>query len=1040
MSLTCPHCGRSDLPEHSRFCLICAAPLDGSAGVAEPRERYTPDHVRVLTGPRSVQEGERKEVSVLVADVAGSLAMAERLDPEDTHVLMDAFFALALDAVHAEHGTLNQFRGDGFQALFGAPRAREEHAVHAIRAALAIRERVEAYSASVRARFGVPLVLRMGVHSGTVYVGPIGSEARQDYVAEGPTVGVAVRLEGLASPGQILASGDTAQRAQGFFEFRALGPRELRGVSGPVETHEVVRASAHESRLDAERIRGLTPFVGREDVVQTLHQKLRRTSRGALLLSGEAGIGKSRLALELRRRWEGAWLEGRCRESQHTQAYAVWLDLLRRWPAELPGSEAAAELVVALEGRRGAQSPDDLTAALGALLEGAGHAVVQLEDVHWMDRASRRLCEALLERPAANGLRLLLTTRPVGEAPLEAGPAVETFSVPPLSTEERLALARAVLADDAERELLAELAVERGGGNPLFVQEVARSLEEGSAEVRQAARLEASWRRSANRVPGTLQEVIAARIDALPDPAKRLLQCAAVLGRRFDAPLLERIDPESEERTAALLDELVERGLLLRSGTELDFHHALCRDVAYAQTLRQRRRALHQRCGEALEALALPDTPETASSLAHHYDHAGAAERALPLLVRAGKGYLELFAAREAVSHLRRAWEMLCDPDATLHVEDALWLEVGLSLASALNTLDRVGEAAAVLEALDIDRVDPDDRVRLAEACVEHGWVRFSRENETHQSRILVERGLDLARDERAGRVVLAKGHAYLVRILHFDGQIDRAAESARRVTELATGAGDRFGVVFGLGNEGFVRCDAGEVRKACALCEQAVALAEEARHEVGIAFAYAWQSRALAYRGELDRALAAAERARQAGERGGQQAAIYTADTSEAMVHLLSGQPGRAAEAIERLTRIDATWLTTYDWLALARLETGRFDEAIDLANQALSRHPPPLLRTRLLRTLGMALAGPRHADLGRAEQAIEEALSLAGELGLRPQVAECHWALAELCAHRDDDRRASYYADRALREWSACGMPVHADRARAVLAGGLA
>ena len=232
MTPTCPVCGGAELPERSRFCPFCGGELAVSpAADAAPPQAYTPPHlVREVLGGESTREGERKQVTVLFADIAGSLAIAEALDPEDIHLIMDGFFGLALEAIHAERGTINQFRGDGFMALFGAPRALRDDAARGLRAALTIREAVREYDRSVRERFGVPVLLRLGLHSGAVWVGSIGEDLRRDYTAEGPTVGLAARLEQSATPGQILLSEATAQRAHPYIEVRDLGIQRFDGL------------------------------------------------------------------------------------------------------------------------------------------------------------------------------------------------------------------------------------------------------------------------------------------------------------------------------------------------------------------------------------------------------------------------------------------------------------------------------------------------------------------------------------------------------------------------------------------------------------------------------------------------------------------------------------------------------------------------------------------------------------------------------------------------------------------------------------------
>ena len=257
---------------------------------------------------------------------------------------MDGLFQLALNAIHAEGGIINQFRGDGFMALFGAPYARDEAAVGALRAALTIRDDVRAYSHSVDARLGVPLRLRLGLHTGPVWVGSIGSDLRSDYTAEGRTVGLAARLERAARSGQILVSGDTARHARDRFVLRDLGLREFRGISEPTPVFELLARGPHSERFEVERARGLAPFVGREAELASLPPAGSRDHAARLDVVGEAGIGKSRLVLEYLERSGTTVLQADCRESDATRAYCPWLAILRAWPATLPGAEAAASL------------------------------------------------------------------------------------------------------------------------------------------------------------------------------------------------------------------------------------------------------------------------------------------------------------------------------------------------------------------------------------------------------------------------------------------------------------------------------------------------------------------------------------------------------------------------------------------------------------------------------------------------------------------------------------------------------------------------
>lgn len=1033
MTGCCPRCGEAELPPRSRFCLACGVELDSPAREAAP---YTPSHLsrEVLTS-RTAIEGERKEVTVVLADVAGSLAMAEALDPEDVHVVMDGFFALALDAVHAEAGTINQFRGDGFMALFGAPRAQGDDAARALRAALAIRDRSAAYNHSVRARFGFPLVLRMGIHTGTVWVGSIGTDRRRDYTAEGSTVGVAARLEDTAAPGQILVSKKTVERAGSLFETADRGARRVRGAREPVHMFELVGRGRHETRLDVELAAGLSSFVGRQKELARIARAAELAADGALSIveiRGEAGVGKSRLAREHLQRAAASshTLEGRCRPGDATRAYALLLDLLRRWPMDAPAAEHAARLREQLEGsgRPGAEplAPRSIALSLRKLLDAAAESLpvtILLEDAQWIDPSTRICLEEGFRNSAPIRVLVLVTSRLEPEVTWDPTLPLERFTLGGLEREAQAVLARSILFEHPRREHLVAIAVERGGGNPLFVEEVARALRDGAGGPGTSDEVE---------IPHTLTGVIASRIDALRDSAKRLLQSASVVGLPFDVSLLREVDPEAGPETPELLDALVQRGLLARlERGEVEFHHALVRDVAYGQLLHARRRDIHRRLADALTRRPLAETPDGAARIGVSYDQAGDAKRAVQYRMRAGTAYLRLHATAEAVLQLRRAWELQLH---ALRPDPSARTAVGLPLASALNTLDRSNEAAAVLEVLEAEGLDSSDRIRLAEACMENGWVRFTECNEVERGRQLLRRALALLELQPEGRELEMRVQAYLARLYDDDAEIESALRCVRRIGELATALGDRVSLAFGRAKEGEVLSDAGELRAALAACEDSLQIATECENEPLIGLILTYLAKAQLFAGDAERALATAARARETGERSGQQATVYMAAAWSGYAHLLLDDPRSAQREFAKLAEINRKWFTTLQHTARGALGTGRHRDAVDMARRCLEAGPPRLIRARVLCTYGLALGLSEPGARAAAEHAVTESISLCDTHRLRPYLAEAHEALAELCLHRGDAERAQYYVDRAVQGYEACGMHVHARRALGV------
>jgi class 3 adenylate cyclase/tetratricopeptide (TPR) repeat protein len=975
---------------------------------------------------RDAEEGERKEVTVLLADVAGSLAISETLDPEDVHALMNGFFALAIEAVHAERGTVNQFRGDGFMALFGAPRARGDDAARALRAALAVRARSREYAESARARYGVPFTVRIGISTGLVWVGAIGNELRRDYTAEGPTVGLAARLESLAAPTQILISEETARRAGGF-ELADLGLRAVRGLRDPVRVFELLGEQAAEARLAA-RESGLSPFVGRAGELARLRSALAREAPVRCVeVVGEAGIGKSRLVAEALRAPPAGEvvLAVGCRESSARRAYVPWLELLRGWPEALPGAERAAALALSLEGGGGAPGePAEVARAVRALLGdllAVRGAMIVLDDAHWIDPSSRQLVQQLMREPPAGSLAWIATLRDDQAGDWGAAGTVERIVLGALAPQDARRLAEA--AAGGLEPALSELACLRGGGNPLFVEEVARALRDGSEELRDTARLEVSLARARERIPDTLRGVIAARVDALPENAKRVLEMAAVVGERFDAELVRDVLPGLPDDAPAQLELLVARGLLRRaSGVEYDFCHGVVRAGAEEQLVRERLASLHRRIGDALAKRPLAATAAGASRIGSHYDRAGEPLAAIPQLLRAGQAYMGLRALLEAVAHLRRAFELLRALSAPPPEHQSA---VGLALASSLAALDRTGEAAAVLESLDLEHAGTEDRLRLATVHIQAGWLRFSNENDVARGRSLLERGLELARGLAGGADMQTLALSYLTRIDTLDGELGRALDSARQLAECASARGDRMPLTLARYNECLVHCDAGRLADARAAAEDAIALVADSDSELVVATAHGALARVRYFEGDAVAALAGVARVEELARRSGQLGLLQHTLAVRGYAHLLQGDARAARDAFEALGALDTRWPSTQLHRARGALETGDFREAVELAQRAIDA--PRGVRARALAVLGLALGlsgGPR----AEAERLLAEAIDLCDRLGLRPWLAEALGFQAELAARSGDAAASAHYRARAAGVYGACAMHAHA------------
>jgi class 3 adenylate cyclase/tetratricopeptide (TPR) repeat protein len=686
LARACVACG-APLPETAKFCLECGRPVGATApaapgepGPAETRTpaAYTPRHLaeRILTS-RGALEGERKSVTVLFCDLVGSTGLAERLGAEHMHVLVNAFFEIALAEVHRYEGTVNQFLGDGFMALFGAPLAHEDHARRAALAALGIARALREQPVAVGGA-EVPLTVRMGVHTGFVVVGAIGDNLRMDYTAIGDTTNLAARLQQLAEPGAILASEATWRLVEGYVRGERVGPVQVKGRSEPVVVVRLVGAGPRRSPLESLDSRGLSHFVGRDRELETLLALFPAVEEGrgqAVGIVGEPGVGKSRLLLEFRHRLASrrvTYLQGRCLSYGAAIPYVPAVDMLRANCdlGETDTAEAMAEKVrfglqelgmdldvhgAYLLHLLGGKDPSGRLEGLGPevikartfealrqmCLRGSRRRplVLEVEDLHWVDRTSEEYFAYLAESLAGASILVVATYRPGYRPPWSDRSFATQISLGRLAANESLAIVRSVLPAADAGDPLARLILDKAEGNPLFLEELARAVGDQGLTA-------------GLPVPDTVHGVLSARIDRLAEEDKRILQTASILGREFTPTLLAAIwdgpgPLEPHLRQLTRLEFLVERPA--SDEAVYAFKHALTQDVAEATLLPSRRRELHRRAGEALERLHPDRHIELAPRLAHHYGEAEAWEAAAKHAQRAAEAARGVFANREAL-------------------------------------------------------------------------------------------------------------------------------------------------------------------------------------------------------------------------------------------------------------------------------------------------------------------------------------------------------------------------------------------------------
>ena len=1038
-----------------RFCRSCGAPLGGSSAEAgSAPASYTPKHLteKILTS-RSALEGERKQVTVLFADLKGSMELLADRDPEEARQLLDPVLQLMMDAVHRYEGTVNQVMGDGIMALFGAPVAHEDHGVRACYAALRMQELVTRHARDVRRTHGVNVQIRVGLNSGEVVVRAIGGDLRMDYTAVGQTTHLAARMEQLARPGSILLTPGTLSLVEDFVAVKPLGPVPVKGVADPVEVYEVTGAGPARTRLQAAGRRGLTRFVGRDEELGQLRRILELAQAGhgrVAAIVGEAGVGKSRLVYELTHshRLEG-WrvLESAAMSYGRTAGYLPVIDLLKGYfkidaRDDLRGirEKVTGKLLILDEALRPLLPP--LLALLDAPVDDAEgnaldpgprrrptlDAIVRLllreareqpllvicEDLHWIDSETQALLDALVEGLGSAPLLLLVTYRPEYRHTWGGSSSYSQLRLDALPAQSATELLESLLGDDAGLAPLKGLL--SGRGNPLFLEETVRMLAETKTLAGSRGRYRLVRPVQAIQVPPTVQALLAARIDRLPAEDKRLLQVAAVIGKDVPAPLLQAIAELPEDALRQGLDRLQGGDFLYETGLypdhEYAFTHALTHDVAYGSLLRERRRELHARIVGAIEALHRDRLAEQAERLAHHALQGELREKAVHYLRQAGLKAWTRWALPDARAWFEQALEVLAAlPESPATMEQAF--EVRLELRPVLNQLGQVREVRECLrEAEGLAERLNDDR-RRGQVCANLTNVQGLL-GELDEAVVAGNRALEIARRLADLRLRIVTT-SYLEWAHYLRGEYQQIVELAtgnlaalppdwiheRFGRAAAASVDDRIWLVMGLIELG---CFAAAAEHA----DEAARLAELMSHPYGIGMAHRIVGVLHLGRGSWPIARKHLEHAAEMFRTRDVLLQLSSVVAPAALVLAHLGETGAALDRLREGEQL-VDLLTArgivgflggaYHTLGRASLLLGRLGEARRLADRAVETSPSqPGFAAHARRLLGDIAAHPDRLDAAAAETQYRQALALAEPRGMRPLVAHCHLGLGQL------------------------------------------
>jgi class 3 adenylate cyclase/tetratricopeptide (TPR) repeat protein len=884
--LLCLKCS-TPAQEGDQFCGGCGGRLMHGAGAALPALAMAVHAAAPVQAKRAGEpagfESERKNVTVLFADIAGFTAMSEKLDPEDVTNLMNGCLRMLADVVVRYEGYVDKFIGDCIMAIFGAPIAHENHPELAVRAALAMHKEMEEYNKKLPAKIDKKLALHTGINSGMVIAGGVGSDMKMEYTVMGDTVNLASRLESIAKDGQIFVSGYTYNLTRHLFDFVTHEPIKVKGKQAPVAVYEVIKAKSATTQEKAGD--AAPPLVGRSSEISTLETCARSLMAGrgqAVFLISEPGIGKSRVQLELKNRFkpgEIQIIEGSCRSFSRSTSYAVFGEIFKTLLTidadDLPESmrdklvknlplllkldpEAltpeAREAIVHIGSILGLNLAEEFDVALDQMeaqeikasifrsvawfyrqIAKQKPLMLVLENLHHADTNSIELIAYLLEAVRQEPVMLVLLMRPIKDHPSAKLPLIAKKVLDDRSTEISFSRLSDLECDQLLRHLLKveqipdavlNMVRARADGNPLYIEEIARSLiDDGIVERNDEGGLRIIRDLDQVSLPGSIQGLVMARIDKLPGALKDVLQIAAVLGATFKHELLKRVAKSDDLETR--LGQLIELGIVFESKSfpeiEYSFRNVLTQEAIYATLLLKRQKELHGQIAKEIETLYASRLDDHVELLAQHYAGAADAKQAYRYLVKSGLKAKTAYANQDAARYfsdalaqaehikppprdlaevhiaLSEAEELLGDMEAAIQAlrKAAGLLDADVRKADAMRNIGRIEEkrgsaakaAEIYREALDLLRKHP-DAVETGLLYMNQSWV-MNRMRQHDQAIEAVLKAIKIF-ETHGAHDKIAFAYNNLGVIYEHKGDFDKAFEYNKKSLDLFTAQGDK--------------------------------------------------------------------------------------------------------------------------------------------------------------------------------------------------------------------------------------------------------
>ncbi|MBW1788843.1 MAG: AAA family ATPase, partial [Deltaproteobacteria bacterium] len=1051
--------------------------------------RYLPKGLtEKILSQREKIEGERKLVTVMFCDMEGYTPLVEQLGAEESYAVMDKVYELLIHKVHDYEGTVNEMTGDGIMALFGAPIALEDAPQRAIRSAYAIHREITRFNDKLREeRKGIPpLRMRIGIHSGPVVVGTLGNNLRVEFKAVGDTVNLASRMEGLAEPGTAYVTEDTFRLTEGFFRFEALGQKEVKGKEEPVNVYRVIAPSTRRTRFDVSAERGLTPFIGRERELDLLIDGFERTKGGrgqAFSIVSEAGIGKSRLLYEFRKSITSAdmmFLEGRCLSYSGGVAYHPIIDILK---ANFDIGEGDGDSEIREKVKRGLKilgideapalpyllelfsvkdsgidkipmSPEakkDRTIEVFKLITLKGAEIRPLitayEDLHWADKSSEEVLKYVLESIPGARVLMIFTYRPEFVHTWGGKSYHSQLNLNRLSNRESLALVTNLLGTEDIDGKLEDLILEKTEGVPFYIEEFVRSLNDLKVIEKKHNKCRLAKDIQDVTIPSTVQDVIMARVDSLPEGAKELLQTGSVIEREFSYEIIKRLPSLKNRELLSHLSVLKDSELLYERGVYPEsryiFKHALTRDVIYDSILNKKKKKLHEEIGNAIEELYADRIEEQYELLVHHYSLAEDWVKAVRFGRLAAEKAHKFGQFQQAVSLYEQTKEwLLILPENMIRQKNLVDIQLGICWSSInlgqFEKAEEVGlQAKTTAEALG-------DRARLGLTYLHIGTAYVYRGNfkkSEHYDLKAIQYLEGTGEEGALATANLVLGGCYTGQGLwrKSEPHISKAVRTYEKLSRKTRSPieWNVFGYTLGCAQLGYNLGVMGRVAEARELFEKGYAPELEQVSNLTTKMPYcSWQGLFISLIGEDHFGAAARmDQLAEVAERSDSPFMILVFSVAKANVLLGMEKFGPAMSAIQKaLKAIEGKPIRTghvvnlyYD-LALAELQSG--DEASAkhhyMEGRALVNLAPHWWGPRFDLLQGLLLMTEASLDYTRAEECLQKSITGDEEVGAVVPAAQTRFYLAQVMTQKGDVEGGRSLLAGLRDQFQSWGIPV--------------